>query len=146
MRRRLAFLGAVLLAGIVTSVVVAGPPGPTPNLGHPVILRLQGVIEQSADAAKGKGFTVTSLGFQGADTQRWLAVTKARTTGGDPPLDGKDVLADAAPYTPNFLVAGPEQVIARLRDAPPDTEVQIEGIVTRGSRTYHLRRVERGAA
>jgi len=119
---------------------------PLPNVGPPLLLRLDGVIEASADAARGKGFTVTSLGFLGTDARRWLGVTDARTVGGDNALDGKDVLALVAPFTPNLLVAGPEELLRQLRDAPPGSHVRVEGLVDRGSRTYYLRRIESGGA
>src|SRR3989442_11367946 len=76
---------------------------PFPATGPPLILKLEGVIQPTKAAAERTGFTVTSLAFAGAPTgdQRWLGVTKARTVGGDQPLDGKDVLAVVAPFTPN---------------------------------------------
>jgi hypothetical protein len=119
------------------------PSGPVPSVAPPLLLRLEGVIEPSAEAARGKGFTITSLGFLGGDERRWLAVTKARTVGGDQPLDGKDVLALVDPFTPNFLVTGSRALLDRLLEAAPDTPVRIEGLVDRGSRTYQLRTVER---
>ena len=66
-----------------------------------------------------------------------------RTVGGDQVLNGQDVLAAVAPFAPNLFVVGPDDLLARLRDAPPGTAVRVEGIVNRGSRTYFLRRVER---
>jgi hypothetical protein len=135
-----------LLIGLCASGLASAqriPSGPFPSVGPPLLLRLEGTIEHSAEAARGKGFTVTSLGFLGSDARRWLAVTKARTFGGDQPLDGKDVLALVAPFTPNFLVTGPRPLLDRLLEAPPGTPVRIEGLVDRGSRTYQLRTVER---
>ena len=67
---------------------------------------------------------------------------KARTSGGDQPLDGRDVLAAVAPVMPNLLVAGTRDVVARLRDAPDGSAVHVEGLVNLGSRTYELRRVD----
>src|SRR2546427_4531350 len=143
----------VALALLATAAGVAaqlGPGGarPLPNAGPPLLLKLEGVIQPSKAAAKGIGFTVTSFAFLGGknQTERWLGVTKARTVGGDQPLDGKDVLAVVAPFTPNFLVVGPDALVARLRDAPPGTAVRVEGLVNQGSRTYFLRRVERDVA
>jgi hypothetical protein len=69
-------------------------------------------------------------------------VNEAKTVGGDQPLDGKDVLEQVEPFKPNFLVAGSDDLITRLRNATPGTHVRIEGLVERGSRTYQLRRVE----
>jgi hypothetical protein len=120
---------------------IPGPHGPSPNVGPPLILRLDGLVESSREAAAGKGFAVASLAFHGSDTRRWLAVNDARTIGGDHPLDGKDVLNVVAPFDPSFIVTGPEDVVARLRDAAPGTVVRVEGLVTTGSRTYLLRSV-----
>jgi hypothetical protein len=140
MTRRLGTSVAGLL--LLSAGAAAQVRAPLPNVGPPLLLQLEGVVEATPAAARGKGFGVTSFGFVGSDARRWLAVTKARTVGGDQPLDGKDVLALVAPFTPNFLVAGPEDLVAQLRDAPPGTAVRVEGLVDRGARTYYLRRVE----
>src|SRR5437773_959222 len=140
---------------IVVLALLATPTGaaaqrvpPFPASGPPLLLKLEGVIQPTRAAAERTGFTVTSLAFAGAPTgeQRWLGVTKARTVGGDQPLDGKDVLAVVAPFKPNFLVVGPKELVAQLRDAPPGTAVRIEGSGSRGAHTSSPRRVERDAA
>ena len=146
---RVSLVALALLATAAVALAQHAPGlGPFPNLGPPLLLRLEGVIQPTRAAAEQTGFTVTSLALPGesAEVQRWLGVTKARTMGGDQPLNGKDVLAVVAPFTPNFLVVGPKDLIARLRDAPPGTAVRLEGLVSRGSRTYYLRRVERDVA
>lgn len=139
----------VLLATLL-SVAVVSPAGttditpPLPGVGPPLILRLDGVIAPSKAATRGVGFTAVSLGFQGKDVgrERWLAVTDARTVGGDYPLDGKDVLNLLAPFTPTLYLSGPPELAQRVRDLPPGTPVRLEGLVSRGSRTYLLRLVE----
>lgn len=100
----------------------------------------------TADAARAAGFAAVSLGFLDDETprMRWLAVTEARTVGGDHPLDGKDVLAILSPLTPNLLVAGPTAVVALLGRAPAGARVRTEGLVHRASRTYYLRSVQVG--
>ncbi len=141
---RFSIVVVALLATATGAAAQRVPPFPAP----PLLLKLEGVIQPTKAAAERTGFTVTSLAFAGAPTgeQRWLGVTKARTVGGDQPLDGKDVLAVVAPFKPNFLVVGPKELVAQLHDAPPGTAVRIEGLVNRGSRTYFLRRVERDVA
>ena len=143
-RVSVAVLALLAVAAGAAAQGVPGISGPVPG-GPPLLLKLEGVIQPTRAAAAHTGFTVTSLAFAGAptDAQRWLGVTKARTVGGDQPLDGKDVLALVAPFTPNFLVVGPKELVVQLRDVPPGTAVRIEGLVNRGSRTYFLRRVER---
>ena len=135
---------ALALLAVAAAQARARSLGPFPG-GPALLLKLEGVIQPTRAAAQRTGFTVTSLAFAGGSTdeRRWLGVTKARTVGGDQPLDGKDVLAVVAPFTPNVLVVGPKDLVAQLRDAPPGTAVRIEGLVNRGSRTYFLRRVER---
>jgi hypothetical protein len=122
-----------------------GGGGPFPNAAPPLLLKLEGVVQANEAAAKRTGYTAISFAFLDGKggTERWLGVTKARTVGGDQPLNGGDVLAAVAPFTPNFLVVGPESVVAQLREMPPGTAVRIAGLVNRGSRTYFLRRVER---
>ena len=137
-------LALLAIAAVAAAQRVPGVSGPFPG-GPPLLLKLEGVIQPTRAAVQRTGFTVASLAFAGGSTdeRRWLGVTKARTVGGDQPLDGKDVLAVVAPFTPNFLVVGPKDLVAQLRDAPPGTAVRVEGLVNQGSRTYFLRRVER---
>jgi hypothetical protein len=112
---------------------------PLPNAGPLPLLHLEGTLEASLSAARRVGVTGLSLGFVGEQgtPERFLAVTRARTTGGDQPLDGKDVLASLAPLHPNLLVIGPPDLARRLRVLPPGSSVEMEGLV--GGRWYHLR-------
>ena len=118
------------------------PPPRAPAIGPPLLLRLEGVLADRKSAARAAGFDAVSIGFQRSDARRWLGVTKARTVGGDNPLDGKDVIALVAPFDPNFLVAGPDELVKRIRDAPAGTALRIEGLVERGSRIFQVRTVE----
>jgi len=126
--------------------LAAAPARPTSppvvDVRKPLLLRLEGVVSATREAAAETGFTATSLGFLGTETVRWLGVTDARTVGADQFVLGKDVLAAVAPFTPNLLVAGPPELVGRLRTAPPGTRVVVEGLVARASRMYYLRRVE----
>jgi len=139
-------LPTIVLALMTTAA--AAQDLPSDRFGPPLILRLKGVVEPTPEAARHTdGFAVVSLGFlgDGAPAQRWLGVDEARTLPGDDPF-GKDVLEAVEPFQPNLLVAGPADVVAELRDAPPGTALDIEGLVERDSRIYHLRQVERDAA
>ena len=136
----------VLLLGLVLALARpagTGPPTPLPNIGPPLLLRLQGVTAATPGAAAKVGFRVVSLGFLGDDATgvRYLGVTDARTVGGDQFLNGKDVLEMLAPFQPMLLVTGPPDLVARLRDVPPGSRVEIEGLVERAARTYYLRSV-----
>jgi hypothetical protein len=134
----LALACVLLAAGRAPAVVEPGMP----NAGPPLILRLDGVV--AAQRARSPGtFTVVSLGLLGGRRQirRWLAVSEARTIGGDNALLGRDVLERVAPLDPNFLVVGPAALLARVRDAPPGTRLRIEGLVSIMSRTWLLRDV-----
>ncbi len=109
--------------------------------GQPILLRLEGAI--SPDAARhGGAFTLVQIGFLRSEhAPSWLGVTDVRVIGGNDSVLGKDVLDALAPLRPNLLAAGPEALVARLRDAPPGTRVQLEGLL-RWPRMYHLRAVE----
>jgi hypothetical protein len=135
-------IAVLLFAATAAAQRIPGINGPSPNVGPPLILRLDGVIVDSREAAAGKGFSVVSLAFFRSETRRWLAVKDARTVGGDNYLDGKDVLNILAPFDPNLLVVGPANLVARVRDAPAGTALRIEGLVDTGGRTYLLRSVE----
>jgi hypothetical protein len=137
----------LLLTIVLMTTAAAAQDLPSDRFGPPLILRLKGVVEPTPEAARHTdGFAVVSLGFlgDGAPAQRWLGVDDARTLDGDGPL-GKDVLEVVEPFQPNLLVAGPADLVAKLRDAPPGTALDIEGLVDGDSRIYYLRRVERGA-
>jgi len=135
---------APLVLALAVAAVARGE-APIPNAPM-VVLRLEGVIEPTREAAgQTGGFTIASLGFlDGKSTvQRWLRVITARTMDGDDQFGGKDVLDAVAPFQPNFLIAGPADVMAGVRDAPSGTTLTIQGLVDRDSRTYYLSRVER---
>lgn len=138
------FLLVVCLSLVVRETGANDITSPSPNVAPPLLLRLDGVIEPSKEATRGVGFTAVSFGFLGkeAPERRWLAVTDARTVGGDHPLLGKDVLDTLAPFTPNLLVTGPPELVRQLADLPSGTSVRIEGLVNRGSRTYLIRQIE----
>ena len=141
MLRLNATIAALLFAATAAAQHAPGIQGPAPNVGPPLILRLDGIIADSKEAAAGKGFAAESLAFSGSETRRWLAVNDARTIGGDNYLDGKDVLNILAPFDPNLLVVGPPDLVARVRDTPAGTPLRLEGLVDTGGRTYLLRSV-----
>src|SRR5690348_9922544 len=120
-----------LAALLVLSAAAAAQrlPGPPPGIAAPpLLLRLEGVLADTPEDARRTGFAVVSLGFVKSDARRYLGVTKARTFGGDQPLNGGDVLDIVAPFTPNFLVTGSDDLVANLRDVPPGTPVRVEGL------------------
>ncbi|HLK91367.1 MAG TPA: hypothetical protein VKZ18_15825 [Polyangia bacterium] len=140
-----------LITGLVLALAVLATAGRAragiqpglPNAGPPLILRLDGIITAHPHRADG-AFTVVSLGLLGGrrDDRRWLAVTRARTIGGDNALLGRDVIEWVRPLDPNFLVVGPHALVARLRDAAPGTRVRIDGLASIMSRTWLLRSVQ----
>src|SRR5437016_9085524 len=124
-------MSRVILSAILLLLAAAAradervPTGPLPNVQPPLLLRLDGIVAGSRRPAERKGFTAVSLAFAGSDARQWIGVNEARTIGGDEPIDGKAVLEQVEPFTPNFLVAGSDDLIARLRDATPGTHVRI---------------------
>jgi hypothetical protein len=138
MRAAAVVLAVVLAAGQAAAVVEPGMP----NVGPPLILRLDGIVAAQRERLPGT-FAVVSLGLLGGrrDVRRWLAVTEARTIGGDNALLGRDVIERVAPLEPNFLVVGPPGLLAHLRKAPPGTRLRLEGLVSVMSRTWLLRDV-----
>src|SRR5207253_7469917 len=118
-------MSRVILSAILLLLAAAArgdervPTGPLPNVQPPLLLQLDGVVAGSRRPAERKGFTAVSLAFVGSDARQWIGVNEARTVGGDGPLDGKVVLEQVEPFTPNFLVAGSNDLITRLREATP---------------------------
>jgi len=137
-------VAVALLAFVATSASGGSLSIPTPNVGPPLLLRLEGIREPTRAAARQVGFTAVSYGFVGDGLRLWLAVNDARTVGGDQPINGKDVLEAASPYTPSFLVAGDPGLVGALRGSAIGAPLVIEGLVIRGSRTYLLRHVQVG--
>jgi len=142
---------ACLARSVVLGGLLLATPGhggvalPYPNVGPPLLLRLEGSLAPTREAVRAYGFTTVSLGFLGgSDERRWLGVSEARTVGGDHPALGKDVLDAVAPFEPELLVTGPDALVLALRDAPDGTIVHLEGLVDRAARTYYLRRVTVG--
>jgi hypothetical protein len=133
-------LGTTVLLLVAGAAAAQLPP--LPNVGPPLLLRLEGVLAISRQSAEELAPRTASLGLDGIETIRWLAVERARTVGGDQPLDGADVLGLVAPFTPNLLVRGPADTIARLRAASDGDWVRLEGLVEGSSRTYYLRRLD----
>jgi hypothetical protein len=134
--RRTIFLLALAAA------VPAAAREPDLVLPKPIILRLLGHFAPDRERAQAEGVDAVMIAVD--DVQRWFAVDRARTIG-DHALDGRDVLALLAPTTPNLIAVGADDLRRRLRDAPPGTPVEIEGLVERGSHTYLLRRATVGA-
>ncbi len=145
MRRFAAAALGLLILRATPALSTGGPP--EINIRAPILLRLEGQVAATRDAALKTGFTAVSLDLLGDDAHRsrWIGVTEARTLGGDQFVMGKDVLAAVAGFTPNLLVTGPPALVTALRDAPPGTPVRMEGLVDRGSRVYYLRSVRVGA-
>ncbi len=131
----------VLLAAFAVASL-AEAQGPGPRGGRPVILHIEGRLQDSAQAARPDG-KVTSLGFLGhsgpKNDTRFVGVTTAKTVGGDPGILGKDVLEQLAPTVPNLLLTGPPGLVDRVRHAKPGTPIVLEGLVNRSDRTYLLR-------
>jgi hypothetical protein len=134
---------AVALTLMTVGVQAARAERPWPLVGPPIILRLDGTFQATADAARKEGFAALSVGFYGQEgVQRWFAVDDARTVGPDTPLDGKDVLAAVAPLWPNLIITGTPAMVESVRQLPDGDRVRMEALVLRGSRTFYLRSVE----
>src|SRR5262249_18813469 len=127
LERRMARTCAIGPAIIAIVLLILSPGSaragsvPPIDLGPPLILRLDGALEATAQAARGPGIDVVSMrSLGGGDTTlRYLGASDARTIGGDHFLFGKDVLAMVAPFWPNFLLTGPPAMLDRIAQLPP---------------------------
>ncbi len=87
-----------IVLGLMTTAAAAQDL-PSDRFGPPLILRLKGVVERTPEAARHTdGLAVVSLGF----------------------------LGDGAPA--RRWLGGPADVVAELRDGPPGTTLDIEGL------------------
>jgi hypothetical protein len=133
MRRALA--AAALLVAAATS---DGREPMLPDIGPPLILRMEGRFAADRQHAADRADAVS---IQVGERERWLAATKVRTVGADHTLSGRAVLNMLAPYEPNLLAVGREDLRLALTTAPEGAPVTVEGLLNRGSRTFLLREV-----
>jgi hypothetical protein len=130
MRTRLASLAIATLVG-------AGLAAAQPRDVQTQIFRIEGTLAASQDEAQKAGFAALSVGFlqpKNAPT-RWLGVVSARSREGDAFL-GRQTVEQLAPYSPNLLVSGPSELIAKLRELPAGTRVAVTGMLDPHSRNY----------
>jgi hypothetical protein len=125
----------MLLMGVAR---VEGRDEPGVVLPKPIVLRLDGHFTDDAERARAEGADAITIAIDGRE--RWFAVDRARTLG-DHALDGRDVLAALAPLRPNLIAVGGADLRRRLRAVPPGAAIEVEGLVSRGSRTFLLRAV-----
>ena len=138
MRRALALL-TVALAWLAMA-----DAGDFRGLGieRPLILQLQGFFAADRVAAQARG--ADALIMRIGNDDRWFSAVRARTVGGDQPLDGRDVIAMLAPIQPNLIARGARELCDRLASAAVGEAVDMEGLVDRGSHSYLLRTVRVG--
>jgi hypothetical protein len=133
--------------GVVAIATLLGAPvfaqeQPVIGAARPIVFRLEGVLQARSERTA-VGFAVVSLGLLGGKRETlYLAVTQARTIGGDPGVLGKDILDAVRPFEPDLLVRGPGPLLDRLHAAAPGDQVVLEGLVNRAVRTYFLRDVQ----
>jgi hypothetical protein len=137
---RVAFFVLVLACG--TAMAERFPSETVVRL--PLVLRLQGIFAVDREHARAYGADAVSMRI--GDDRRWFSAIETRTVGGDPAVSGRTVLNALAPYDPNLLVLGPDDLRARLAAIPPGIPVRVEGLVDRAARTYLLREVIVGNA
>lgn len=128
-----------LLLLLATAVVVDARMPPAIGVRQPIILQLTGHFTDDREAARAQGTDAISVLVN--DRERWFAVDVARTVGGDPTLNGRDVLAILAPMHPTLRAVGDSALRGRLADSAPGAKIRLEGLVDRGSHTYLLRSV-----
>jgi hypothetical protein len=137
MRHALAIAALLVVAG----ASIAREP-PLVDAGPPLLLRLEGRFAADREhAAQGADAVSVRVG----ERDRWLAVTSARTVGGDQAISGRTVLNALAPFQPNLTAVGREDVRLALETAPDGAPVIVEGLVRTGSRTLLLREVKIGS-
>jgi len=137
-RRVLAVLALIVFSG---SAVAGELP---PVVRRPIILQLEGFF--AADRASAQLRGADAVLVRVASSERWFSAVRARTVGGDQPLDGRDVLARLAPIQPNLNAVGARDLCERLAGATDGTPVAIEGLIDLGSHSYLLRSVGVGDA
>ena len=133
MRRAIAI--AVLL--VAAGASLARQP-PLIDAGPPLILRLEGRFAADREHASDRADAVS---IRVGERERWFAATKARTVGGDQAISGRAVLNSLAPFQPNLLALGREDLRLALETASEGSPVTFEGLVDTSARTMLLREV-----
>jgi hypothetical protein len=100
-------------------------------------LRMDGYIGEPP--AKRREMADLRLRVSGENVR--FQVTSARVTSGS--MKAANVFNQVRPYRPNFILRGPKELLATVRDAPPGTTLQISGQWRPGSQDLLVSSVER---
>src|SRR5262245_53401524 len=95
-----------------------------------VRLRMEGYVGAPPEGRKEQADLILRVD----DADRRFQVTKATVLSGD--RLASDVFDQVAPYKPNFVVRGPKELLARLKDATPGTPLVVTGQVMGRSRDF----------
>ena len=131
---------SAISAVVVSAVVLLGSSAKAQfSAGQPQLFTIEGILAPDQPTANKVGYDPLSIGFQGsnAGTTRWLGVVAARSLDGDS-FQGKELVETLLPKSPNVLVDGPKDVVAKLLGAPNGSKIVMQGMLIPASRNWML--------
>ena len=124
----------VLLLGLAALPHAAAGRMAVPN----VRLRMEGYVGPPPEGRR----EMADLILQVDKANLRFQVTKATVLSGD--RLASNVFDRVAPYKPNFILRGPKELLARVKDAPPRAPLVITGQWITRSRDFMVAAVEPG--
>jgi len=126
---------AALALGIVVLLGSAAQAQFSP--GQPQLFTIEGIVAPDQATAQKVGYDGLSIGFQGGGAQKWLGVVAARSLDGDS-FQGKELVETLLPKSPNLLVDGPKDVVAKLQNAANGSRVVVQGMLIPATRNWMI--------
>lgn len=134
---------SVMWIGVVAALGIVPVARAQMSVGQPQLFTIEAIAAPDQAAAAKVGYDPLSVGFADGPRGevRWIGVVAARSLDGDA-FQGKQVVENLLPNSPNLLVAGPAPLVAKLRAVPNGSRVVLQGILNPPTRNYLLDKVE----
>ena len=134
-------IALVLLSGAV-SVFAQIQDRLQPELGQPLrpLIKLIGFLNEPTPATSPK--PVLTLAFAGDEKRYTFTLTDMRIMAG-PLLTPGDILSEVKPYSTNFYLRGPREVMAQISSATPAEQLSILAEYSRTDRVLLVQSVEK---
>jgi hypothetical protein len=109
---------------LMTSTLVFAQGRPIPDFGPPErpLIRLIGFLEP--DIPQNTTDTVLTIALPG-DEKRYTFLLKQLLIMAGPLRTPGDILDEVKPYSTNFYIRAPENIVAQIRNAPPTEQLSI---------------------
>lgn len=133
---------ALVLLGRTVSVLAQLHEPSQPELGQPFkpLIKLIGFLNEPTPATSPK--PVLTLAFAGDEKRYTFTLTDMRIMAG-PLLTPGDILSQVKPYSTNFYLRGPRDVLTQISSATPAEQLSILAEYSRTDRVLLVQSVEK---